>query len=148
MYGAVSVSPYTWVTSQPRSPSSRSIVAAAGGAPAVMTRTPGGTSPRTSGEELASEMHTVGAAHMRRTSSSLIKPNTVAGSTFRRHTCVPAAAVTVHVNVQPLAWNIGSVHRYASPTGIGRCRRVPMVFRAAFRWVIITPLGRDVVPLV
>ena len=33
------------------------------------------------------------------------------GSTRRRHTCVPPTAVTIQVNVQPLAWNIGSVHR-------------------------------------
>ena len=46
MNGAVSVSPYTCVMSQPNSPSSRSMVAAAGGAPAVITRTPAGTSPR------------------------------------------------------------------------------------------------------
>jgi hypothetical protein len=47
-----------------------------------------------------------------------------------------------------LAWNIGSVHRYAEPTAIGRCSRVPMVLMAAFRCVIITPFGRAVVPLV
>ena len=29
----------------------------------------------------------------------------------RRHTCVPPTAVTAHVYVQPLQWNIGSVHR-------------------------------------
>jgi hypothetical protein len=34
-----------------------------------------------------------------------------AGSTLRRHTCVPAAAVTAHVKVQPEQWNVGSVHR-------------------------------------
>ena len=36
---------------------------------------------------------------------------TRAGSTLRRQTCVPPAAVTAHGNVQPLQWNIGSVHR-------------------------------------
>ena len=40
MNGAVSVKPYMWVISQPRSPSTRSMVAAAGGAPAVITRMP------------------------------------------------------------------------------------------------------------
>ena len=61
---------------------------------------------------------------------------------------MPPAAVTVQVKVQPFAWNIGSVHRYRSPTAIGMCSSVPMVLIAAFRWVIITPLGRAVVPLV
>ena len=37
--------------------------------------------------------------------------NTVGPSNFGRQTCFAPAAVTVHVNVQPLAWNIGSVHR-------------------------------------
>jgi hypothetical protein len=111
MNGAVSVSPYTWVTSQPNSPSSRSMVAAAGGAPAVTTRTPGGTLPRTCGGALASEISTVGAAHSSATCSSRISLNTAAGSTLRRQTWVPAAAVMVHGNVHPFAWNIGSVHR-------------------------------------
>ena len=62
MNGAVSVSPYTWVTSQPNSPSSRSIVAAAGAAPAVTTCTPAGTSPRACAAAFASEISTVGAA--------------------------------------------------------------------------------------
>ena len=72
-------------------------MAAAGGAPAVMTRTPGGTSPRTAAGALASVISTVGAAHSRVTFSSLISPKMVAGSTLRRQTCVPAAAVTVQV---------------------------------------------------
>src|ERR1700677_2904178 len=124
------------------------MVAAAGGAPAVTTRTPAGTSPRTSAGALASEISTVGAAHSSRTFSSRISRNTVAGSTLRRQTWTPAAAVTVQVNVQPFAWNIGSVHRYRSPTAIGRCSRVPIVLTDAFLCVIITPLGRAVVPLV
>ena len=33
------------------------------------------------------------------------------GSTRRRQTWVPATAVMFHTKVQPLAWNIGSVHR-------------------------------------
>src|SRR4029077_1601592 len=97
MNGAVSVSPYTWVTSQPNSPSSRSMVAAAGGAPAVTTRTPGGTSPRTAAGALASEMSTVGAAHRLPICSSRISWNTATGSTLRRQTWVAAAAVTVQV---------------------------------------------------
>ena len=85
------------MTSQPNSPSSRSIVAAAGGAPAVTTWTPAGTSPRTDGGALAIVISTVGAAHSQLTCSSLISPKIVAGSTLRRQTCVPAAAVTVQV---------------------------------------------------
>ena len=47
---------------QPSSPSMRSMVAAAGGAPAVSTRTPRGTSARDSSGAFASPMSTVGAA--------------------------------------------------------------------------------------
>jgi len=72
-------------------------VAAAGGAPAVTTRTPAGTSPRVSAGAFAREISTVGAAHMRTACSSLISSKTRAGSTLRRQTCVPAAAVTVQV---------------------------------------------------
>ena len=95
MNGAVSVSPYTWVSSQPKLSSSRSMVAAAGAAPAVTTRTPGRTSPRTLSGALASVISTVGAAASRRTCSVRISSKTRAGSTARRHTCTPAAAVTV-----------------------------------------------------
>src|ERR1700729_1685418 len=124
------------------------MVAAAGGAPAVTTWTPGGTAPRTSAGAFASEISTVGAAHRLPTCSWRMSWNTAPGSTLRRQTCVAAAAVTARVYVQPFGWNIGSVHRYRSPTAIGRCSSVPMVFIAAFLWVIITPLGRAVVPLV
>ena len=87
------------------------MVAAAGGAPAVITRTPRGTSPRTAGEAFARVISTVGAAHSAVTDSSRIRPNARAGSTCRRQTCAPPTAVTTHTNVHPLAWNIGSVHR-------------------------------------
>ncbi len=123
-------------------------MAGAGGAPAVTTCTPAGTSPRTSAGAFASEISTVGAAHSQRIFSSRISLNTAAGSTLGRQTWVAPAAVTVQVKVQPLAWNIGRVHRYRSPTPMGRCSRVPMEFIAAFRCVIITPFGRAVVPLV
>jgi hypothetical protein len=122
--------------------------AAAGGAPAVTTRTPAGTSPRTGAGALASEISTVGAAHSEPTFSFLISAKMVAGSTLRRQMWVPAAAVTVQVYVQPLAWNMGRVHRYRSPTAVGRWSSVPIVLIAAFRCVIITPFGRAVVPLV
>ena len=64
-------------------------------------------------------MSTVGAAHRNVMPSPAMSRKTAAGSTFRRHTWHPPTAVTIHVNVQPLAWNIGSVHRYA----IGRRHR-------------------------
>ena len=79
------------------------MVAAAGGAPPVTTCTPAGTLPRAEAGALASEISTVGAAHSQLTRSSLISPKVVAGSTLRRQTWVPAAAVTVQVKVQPLA---------------------------------------------
>jgi hypothetical protein len=96
---------------QPNSPSTRSIVAAAGGAPAVSTRTPRGTDPRALSGAPATPIKTVGAAQSIVTCSRRIASKTAAGSTLRRHTCAAPAAVTVHTNVQPLAWNIGSVQR-------------------------------------
>ena len=124
------------------------MVAAAGGAPAVITLTPRRTSPRASAGALASMISTVGAAHMCVTDSSRISRNASAGSTARRQTCAPPTAVTTHVNVQPLAWNMGSVQRYRVPQFMGQWTSVPTTFAQAFRWVIITPLGREVVPLV
>ena len=97
MNGAVSVSPYTWVTSQPNCSSSRSMVAAAGGAPAVTTGPRAAPAPRTPAGALASEISTVGAAHRLPTRSRRISPNTAPGSTLRRQTWVAAAAVTVQV---------------------------------------------------
>ena len=89
----------------------RSIVAAAGGAPAVITCTPPGTSPRASGDAPASEIKTVGAAHNQPTFSWRTRSKTRAGSTFGRQMCLPPTAVMIHTKVQPFAWNIGSVHR-------------------------------------
>ena len=89
-----------------------------------------------------------GAAQRQVTCSAAINGKITAGSTARRHTCRAPAAVIVQVNVQPLAWNIGNVQRYRSAMVIGRWTSVPTAFTHAFRCVIITPLGRDVVPLV
>ena len=61
---------------------------------------------------------------------------------------MPPTAVTIQVNVQPFAWNIGSVHRYRSAEVIGQCASVPTAFTQALRCVIITPFGFAVVPLV
>ena len=48
-------------------------------------------------------MRTVGAAQNAVIASRSISSKTRAGAGCRRQTCVPPAAVTVHVNVQPLA---------------------------------------------
>ena len=87
------------------------MVAAAGGAPAVTTRTPAGTSPRTDAGALASEISTVGAAHSQLTCSSLISPKMVGGSTLRRQTSIPPVAATAHGKHHPLQWNMGERHR-------------------------------------
>ena len=103
MNGAVSVSPYTCVTIQPSSPSMRWMVAAAGGAPAVTTRTAGRARRRASSGALASEISTVGAAHSIVTASRAISWNTAPGSTLRRQTCTAPTAVTIQVKVHPFA---------------------------------------------
>ena len=56
-------------------------------------------------------MSTVGAAQSIVARSLERRSYTVGTSTLRAQTCVPPAAVTIHTNVHPLAWNIGSVHR-------------------------------------
>src|SRR6188474_3104035 len=136
------------MTVHPSSSSIRWMVTAAGGAPAVITPTPFGASALTSAGAFASMINTVGAAHSRVTFSCDATLNTVGPSNFGRQMCLAPAAVTVQVNVQPLAWNIGSVHKYASAGVIGQCASMPTVFVHALRCVIITPFGRDVVPLV
>ena len=71
-----------------------------------------------------------------------------AGSTARRQTWVPPAAVTAQVKHQPLQWNIGSVHRYLVPGPRRAWYAIAVACRYAPRWWYITPLGRPVVPLV
>ena len=71
-----------------------------------------------------------------------------AGSTARRQTWVPPAAVTAQVKHQPLQWNIGSVHRYLVPGPRRAWYAMDVACRYAPRWWYITPLGRPVVPLV
>ena len=131
--GEVSVSPYTCVTFHPNSPSSRSMVAAAGGAPAVITCTPLGTSPRALAGAFARDISTVGAAHSQPTCSERTRSKTRAGSTLGRQMCRPPAAVMIHTNVQPLAWNMGSVHRYVSSTVMWKWTRVSITFIQALR---------------
>src|SRR5574340_220753 len=124
------------------------MVAAAGGAPAVSTRTPGRALARASSGAPAMLISTVGAAQSIVTCSSLMVSKMVAGSILRRQMCLAPAAVTVQTNVQPLAWNIGRVQGYVSAGDMGAWISVPTVFMYALRWVIMTPLGREVVPLV
>ena len=57
---------------------------------------------------------TVGAAQRKVMRSPFTSEKICATSTLSKHTCVPPQAVTVQTKVQPLAWNIGSVHRYRS----------------------------------
>ncbi len=54
---------------------------------------------------------TVGAAQSRVTLSWAIRGKMRAGSTLGRQMCVPPTAVTIQTKVQPLQWNIGSVHK-------------------------------------
>ena len=68
-----------------------------------MTLTPDGTPRLTSSGALARLMRTVGAAHRSVMRSSRTSSNTRRGSIFGRQTWTPPAAVTVQVNVQPLA---------------------------------------------
>ena len=76
---------------------------AAGGAPAVSTRMPRGAVRRSSSGAFAIAIRTVGAAQSIVPRSCTIASNTRAGSTRRRHTCVPPTAVTIQTNVHPLA---------------------------------------------
>ncbi len=62
MSGEVSVRPYTWVTVQPSSCSTRSMVWAAGAAPAAKSRTPRGAARRSSSGAFRMLISTVGAA--------------------------------------------------------------------------------------
>jgi hypothetical protein len=68
------------------------------------------------------------------------------GSTFLRHTCVAATAVTAHGNVHPLQWNMGSVHKYLVSYPIPISMALPRALRYAPRCVYMTPFGRPVVP--
>ena len=81
------------------------------GGAAVRTRRPRGAAARSSAGAPAIEISTVGAQQRAVMRSRAIRSKMAAGSTLRRQTCVPPAAVTIQTNVQPLAWNMGSVHR-------------------------------------
>ena len=89
----------------------RSMTTAGGAAPPVATLVRSGNGRFASAGACTSMLSTTGAPHMWVTRVSTIESKMRRGSTLRRHTCVPAAAVTAHVKVQPEQWNIGSVHR-------------------------------------
>ena len=101
--GAVSVRPYTCVMVHPSSSSMRSIVCAAGGAPAVRTRTPRGALARNASGALAIMINTVGAAQSIVVRSAFMRWYTVGASTLRTQMCAAPAAVAIHTNVHPLA---------------------------------------------
>jgi hypothetical protein len=105
-----SVSPYRCVTRKPIA-SMASMTADGGAAPPVATSTGWPKAIFTCAGACTSRLSTIGAPHMCVTRWSRIAGKISAGSTRRRHTCVPPAAVTAHVYVQPQQWNIGSVHR-------------------------------------
>src|SRR5712664_1621696 len=107
------------------------MVAAAGGAPAVTTRTPLRAAALTSAGAPATPISTVGAAHRMDADSVATSSNTFSGSTFRKQRWAPPTAVTTQTNVQPFAWNIGSVQRYRSDIRIGMCSSVPTAFMYA-----------------
>ena len=77
----------------------------------MSTRTPPRALWRISSGAFAMPMSTVGAAQSIVIDSFASASKIFAGSTRRKHTCVPPIAVTVQVNVHPFAWNIGSVHK-------------------------------------
>jgi len=95
-----------------------SITAAGGAAPAIRPLIGCRMPARNSSGALISMLYTIGAPHRCVTVCSRISSKTWAGSTFRRHTLVPAFSASVHGKHQPLQWNIGSVHRYTACCGM------------------------------
>ena len=91
--------------------SMRSMTTAGGAAPPVATLVRRGSGRFASAGACTSMLSTIGAPHMCVMRCSAMASKIRFGSTLRRHTCVPAAAVTAQVKVQPEQWNIGSVHR-------------------------------------
>ena len=89
---------------------------------------PFGAPARTSSGALAMPISTVGAAQNMVIFSSLISRKMRAGSTCLRHTWAMPRAVLIQMNVQPLAWNMGRVHRYRSPGPRLWWAMIPMTF--------------------
>ncbi len=106
----------------------RSMVAAAGGAPAVTIRRPRGRSVRSSGEELRSDQHggrrgnRVTASF--RTSSKIVFRNYVPQADVRSATAVTVQTKRPAVRMEHREGSTDSDHQ----TVIGQWRSVPMVF--------------------
>ena len=138
------------MNSQPSSVSQRSIVFVGGGAPATTIRTrprPGiGPSQVTAASRAA--FNTAGAAQSTVTPCASMRRRISAPSILRRmmwRTPIPVVAYTMP---QPLQWNCGRVCRYTSRSLMPSCQPKIAALVHTLRWVICTPLGRAVVPLV
>src|SRR5204862_5836970 len=119
-----------------------------GAAPPVAISTVCGNGVFTPSGAWISIVITMGAPHMWVTPCRAMAGKISAGSTRRRQTCVPPTAVTAHVYVQPLQWNIGSVQRYTDFASSPNMSALPSGFRYPPRWWETTPLGLPVVPAV
>src|SRR5438105_11849589 len=98
-----------------------------GGVPPVQTRTR--RLRRRAAGSLASMIRTVGAPLKWVMASETSSRQTSGGSTCRMHTFLAPAATRAQVWLQPLQWNIGSVHRQAD-SGV---RRFSIVIAIAFK---------------
>src|SRR5262245_4423483 len=122
------------------------ITFAGGGEPPVWMSTTCGNVRFCSSGALINIASTVGAPHMCVTLCSTIIGKITAGSTVRRHTCVPPIATTDQPKHQPLQWKSGSVHRHTGRGGSGHAMMLPTTSRHVPRWWYTTPFGRPVVP--
>ncbi|CAB5016295.1 unannotated protein [freshwater metagenome] len=95
--GEVSVSPYSWMNSQPSSVSIRSIVRVGGGAPATttLTRSRPGISPSQVAAASSTMASTAGAPHINVTPWSRTRRRISAPSTLRSTMWRPPMPVTV-----------------------------------------------------
>lgn len=138
------------MNSQPSSDSTRATVFVGGGAPATMMRTRSrpGISPSQEPAAASTALTTAGAAHITVTPCSATRRRISAPSTLRRTTWgTPRPAIAKGIP-HPFAWNIGRVCRYTSRSVTPACRAKVVALIQMLRWVIWTPLGRAVVPLV
>src|SRR5699024_1590198 len=81
-----------------------------GGEPAVIKRA--GLSRVCARSASIIDAATIGAPHKWVTPSCSKASQIASCRTARKQICVEAVAVAPHVIVQPLQWNIGSVHKY------------------------------------
>src|SRR5215467_14403238 len=98
-----------------------------GGAAAVNSRT--GRSSRSAAGSLTSMINTVGAPQKWVASPALKSFQISGGSTFAMQTPVAPTAAHPQVMVQPLQWNIGSVHRYLESESRRRSIAIAIAFR-------------------